>query len=87
MTEFLVGCHTFGAGGRGRRIEVVAHDPDTLRWELLTDRDVTEPIAGESSCPAPGNIRGTSPWNVPTWFDTPGPTRVLPMPDTHTLGN
>ncbi len=47
--EFLVGCYTFGAGGRGRRIEVVAHDPITGRWELLTDHDVSEPIAGEST--------------------------------------
>ncbi|HEY5881756.1 MAG TPA: lactonase family protein [Nakamurella sp.] len=53
MTEFLVGCYTFGAGGRGRRIEVVGHDPATGRWELLTDRDVSEPVAGASSAEQP----------------------------------
>ncbi len=51
--EFLVGCYTFGAGGRGRRIEFVAHDPVTGRWALLTDHDVAEPIAGGSSTEQP----------------------------------
>jgi 6-phosphogluconolactonase (cycloisomerase 2 family) len=53
VTEFLVGCYTFGAGGRGRRIEVVAHDPATDRWELLTDQDLAEPVAGSSSTEQP----------------------------------
>jgi len=53
MTDFLVGCYTFGAGGRGRRIEVVSHDAATGRWELLTDHDVAEPVAGASSTEQP----------------------------------
>ncbi len=53
MREFLVGCYTFGAGGRGRRIEIVAHDPATGRWELLTDHDVAEPIEGASATEEP----------------------------------
>ena len=53
MHEFLIGCYTFGAGGRGRRIEVVAHDPQTGRWELLTDRDLAEPVAGASATEQP----------------------------------
>lgn len=46
MTDFVIGCYTFGAGGRGRRIEIVRHDPAAGRWELLTDHDLAEPIAG-----------------------------------------
>lgn len=46
MQEFLIGCYTFGAGGRGRRIEVVGHDPASGRWDLLTDQNLAEPVAG-----------------------------------------
>jgi len=53
VTQFLVGCYTFGAGGRGRRIEVIAHDPASGRWELLTDRDLAEPVAGASATEQP----------------------------------
>jgi len=53
VREFLVGCYTFGAGGRGRRIEIVAHDPVTGRWELRTDHDVAEPIGGASAAEQP----------------------------------
>jgi 6-phosphogluconolactonase (cycloisomerase 2 family) len=53
MREFLIGCYTFGAGGRGRRIEVVAHDPVSGRWELLTDQDMAEPVAGASATEQP----------------------------------
>ena len=42
--EFLVACYTFGAGGGGRRIEVVRQDP-AGGWELLTDYDPVDPIA------------------------------------------
>lgn len=48
MQEFLIGCYTFGAGGRGRRIEVVGHDPASGRWDLLTDHNLAEPVAGAS---------------------------------------
>jgi 6-phosphogluconolactonase (cycloisomerase 2 family) len=53
MTDFVIGCYTFGAGGRGRRIEVVRHDPASGRWELLTDQDMAEPIAGASDTERP----------------------------------
>ena len=53
MQKFLIGCYTFGAGGRGRRIEVVGHDPTSGRWELLTDQDMAEPIAGVSDTERP----------------------------------
>ena len=53
MREFLIGCYTFGAGGRGRRIEIVGHDPVSGRWELLTDRDLAEPLAGASNTERP----------------------------------
>lgn len=53
MNEFLIGCYTFGAGGRGRRIEVVGHDPTSGRWELLTDQDLAEPVAGASDFERP----------------------------------
>ena len=53
MHEFLIGCYTFGAGGRGRRIEVVGHDPASGRWQLLTDQDMAEPIAGASATERP----------------------------------
>lgn len=53
MTDFVIGCYTFGAGGRGRRIEVVRHDPASGRWELLTDQDIAEPIAGASDMVRP----------------------------------
>lgn len=49
MTDFVIGCYTFGAGGRGRRIEVARHDPASGRWDLLTDQDLTEPIAGAAT--------------------------------------
>ncbi|WP_420121640.1 lactonase family protein [Nakamurella sp.] len=49
MTDFVIGCYTFGAGGRGRRIEVARHDPASGRWELLSDQDLTEPIAGAAT--------------------------------------
>ena len=35
--EFLIACYTFGAGGVGRQIEIVRHDPDTGSWTLLTE--------------------------------------------------
>lgn len=40
MTEgrnLLVACYTFGAGGAGRAIEIVRHDPATGAWRLLSD--------------------------------------------------
>lgn len=54
MTDVVIGCYTFGAGGRGRRIEVARHDPASGRWELLTDQDLAEPIAGASDTDASG---------------------------------
>ena len=54
MTDVVIGCYTFGAGGRGRRVEVARHDPASGRWELLTDQDLAEPIAGASDTDAPG---------------------------------
>ncbi|MET0865557.1 MAG: lactonase family protein [Nakamurella sp.] len=35
--EFLIACYTFGAGGVGRQIEIVRHQPDTGEWTLLTE--------------------------------------------------
>lgn len=55
MHEFLIGCYTFGAGGRGRRIEVVGHDPASERWQLLTDQDLAQPIAGAAATGQPAS--------------------------------
>ncbi|WP_395727894.1 lactonase family protein [Nakamurella sp.] len=55
MPKFVIGCYTFGAGGRGRRIEIVGHDPESGRWDLLTDQDMAEPIAGASDTERPAS--------------------------------